>query len=94
MDTVAEHLDRLRRRIVATAWQVAGARMLMDAIYGVGPMTGLALVCWLGGADRFSSSAKAVRFVGPGHHRALLRQQATPRPAVAARPGGAALAAV
>ncbi len=27
-------------------------------------MTSLALVCWLGGADRFSSSRKAVRFVG------------------------------
>jgi len=64
MDTLAEHLDRLRQRIVATARHVAGARALMDAIYGVGPMTSLALVCWLGGADRFSSSRKAVRFVG------------------------------
>jgi hypothetical protein len=36
----------------------------MDAIYGVGPMTSLALVSWLGGANRFSSSRKAVRFVG------------------------------
>ena len=27
-------------------------------------MTSLALVCWLGGANRFSSSRKAVRFVG------------------------------
>lgn len=64
MDTLAEHLDRLRQRIVTTARHVAGARALMDAIYGVGPMTSLALVCWLGGADRFSSSRKAVRFVG------------------------------
>ena len=64
MDALDEHLDRLRRRIVATARQVAGARALMDAIYGVGPMTSLALVCWLGGAGRFSSSRKAVRFVG------------------------------
>ena len=64
MDTLAEHLDRLRQRIVATARHVAGAQALMDAIYGVGPMTSLALVCWLGGADRFSSSRKAVRFVG------------------------------
>jgi transposase len=64
MDTLAEHLDRLRQRIAATARQVAGARALMDAIYGVGPMTSLALVCWLGGAARFSSSRKAVRFVG------------------------------
>jgi transposase len=64
MDALAEHLDRLRQRIVATARQVAGAQALMDAIYGVGPMTSLALVCWLGGGDRFSSSRKAVRFVG------------------------------
>ncbi|MBM0224430.1 IS110 family transposase [Micromonospora sp. ATA51] len=64
MDTLDEHLGRLRQRIVATARQVAGAQALMDAIYGVGPMTSLALVCWLGGADRFSASRKAVRFVG------------------------------
>jgi transposase len=64
MEALDEHLSRLRQRIVATARQVAGARALMDASYGVGPMTSLALVCWLGGADRFSSSRKAVRFVG------------------------------
>ena len=33
-------------------------------LYGVGPVTALALTCWLGGADRFSSSRKAVRFTG------------------------------
>jgi len=43
---------------------VYGARALMDAIYGVGPMTSLALCAWLGGADRFTSSRKAVRFAG------------------------------
>jgi transposase len=30
----------------------------------VGPTTALALTCWLGGADRFRSSRKAVRFAG------------------------------
>jgi transposase len=64
MDVLDEHLGRLCQRIVATSRQVAGARALMHSIYGVGPMTGLALVCWLGGADRFSASRKAVRFVG------------------------------
>jgi transposase len=64
MDTLAEHLDRLRRRLVATSRQVNGARALMAAIYGVGPMTALALCAWLGGPDRFSSSRKAVRFAG------------------------------
>jgi len=63
MDTLAEHLDRLRRRLVATARHVYGARALMDAIYGVGPMTSLALCAWLGGADRFTSS----RGCAPGY---------------------------
>jgi len=30
----------------------------------VGPITALALTCWLGGAGRFSSARKAVRFAG------------------------------
>lgn len=64
MDTLAEHLERLRRRLVATARHVKGARALAEGIYGVGPMTALALRSWLGGADRFSSSRKAVRFTG------------------------------
>jgi transposase len=64
MDTLDVHLDRLRRSLLATARHVHGARALMAAIYGVGPMTSLALCAWLGGADRFSSSRKAVRFVG------------------------------
>ena len=38
--------------------------MLAARLYGVGPVTALALTCWLGGAGRFSSSRKAVRFTG------------------------------
>ena len=38
--------------------------MLTARLYGVGPITALALTCWLGGADRFSSTRKAVRFAG------------------------------
>jgi transposase len=64
MDALDEHLQQLRRRIVATAEHVSGAQALRQAIYGVGPMTALALVSWLGGANRFASSRKAVRFVG------------------------------
>ena len=64
MDTLAEYLDPLRRRLVATARHVRGARVLIEAIYGVGPQTALALCSWLGGADRFSSFRKAVRLVG------------------------------
>jgi len=58
------HLDVLRRRLVTAARQLAGARELHARLYGVGPITALALVCWLGGAGRFSSARKAVRFTG------------------------------
>jgi transposase len=64
MDTLAEHLDRLRRSLLTASRHINGARTLKDAIFGVGPMTSLALCAWLGGADRFSSSRKAVRFTG------------------------------
>jgi transposase len=64
MDILDEHLERLRRGLVASSRHVKGARALMADIYGVGPMTAMALCAWLGGADRFSSSRKAVRFVG------------------------------
>jgi transposase len=58
------HLDVLRRRLLAAAAHLAGARVLTARLYGVGPVTALALCCWLGGAGRFSSSRKAVRFAG------------------------------
>jgi transposase len=64
MDTLAEHLDRVRRALVGSARQIKGARALMAGIYGGGPLTSVALCAWLGGAGRFSSSRKAVRFVG------------------------------
>ena len=57
-------LDATRRRLMAAARQLRGARTLTESIYGVGPITALALTCWLGGAGRFSSARKAVRFAG------------------------------
>jgi hypothetical protein len=36
MEALDEHVDRLRRRLLATARQVHGARVLMHEIYGVG----------------------------------------------------------
>ena len=58
------HLDGLRRRLIEAARRLAGARELHARLYGVGPVTALALTCWLGGAGRFSSARKAVRFAG------------------------------
>ena len=51
-----------------SCWRPPGtwpcAKVLAARLYGVGPVTALALTCWLGGKDRFSSSRKAVRFAG------------------------------
>ena len=58
------HLDTVRGRLLEAARHLAGARVLTARLYGVGPVTALALVCWLGGAGRFSSARKAVRFAG------------------------------
>jgi transposase len=57
-------MDMLRKQLLAAARHLTGARVLAARLYGVGPVTALALTCWLGGAGRFSSSRKAVRFTG------------------------------
>ncbi len=64
LETLDTQLDALRRQLVTTARHLRGAKTLADAVYGVGPITALALCCWLGGANRSGSSRKAVRFVG------------------------------
>jgi transposase len=59
-----ERLEELRRRLASASRRLKGARELQARLYGVGPVTALALACWLGGEGRFSSSRKAVRFTG------------------------------
>jgi transposase len=54
----------VRRALLDAARHLTGARLLAARIYGVGPITALALTCWLGGAGRFTSARKAVRFAG------------------------------
>jgi len=57
-------LEVLRHRLLGAARHLTGAKVLAGRLYGVGPVTALAMTCWLGGAGRFSSSRKAVRFAG------------------------------
>jgi Transposase IS116/IS110/IS902 family len=64
MTVLEDRLHELRHRLLDAAGQMAGAKVLAERIYGVGPLTALALTCWLGGKDRFSSARKAVRFAG------------------------------
>ena len=64
LDATEAEMGILHGRLVTQAKHLRGARYLSEKLYGVGPLTALALTCWLGGADRFSSSRKAVRFAG------------------------------
>ncbi len=64
LDALDGQLQVLRHRLVHEARHLAGAKVLAGRLYGVGPATALALTCRLGGAGRFSSSRKAVRFAG------------------------------
>jgi transposase len=57
-------LEVVRHRLLDAARHLTGAKVLAERLYGVGPATALAMTCWLGGAGRFSSSRKAVRFAG------------------------------
>lgn len=64
LETLETELDAVRRRLLAAARHLRGAKTLTDSLYGVGPITALAFTCWLAGAGRFSSAGKAVRFCG------------------------------
>ena len=61
---VEARLGPLRHQLLAAARHLTGAKVLAARLYGVGPVTALALTCWLAGEGRFSSSRKAVRFTG------------------------------
>jgi transposase len=66
MTVLEDRLHELRHRLPLPPATWPARRVLAERIYGVGPLTALALTCWLGGKDRFSSARKAVRFAGPG----------------------------
>ena len=61
MTCLEDQLHAMRRQLLETARHMKGARVLAGGLYGVGPVTALALTCWLGGAP-VSSARKAVRF--------------------------------
>lgn len=61
---VETQLNIVHRDLLDAARRMRGAKVLRARLYGVGPITALALTCWLGGAGRFSSARKPVRFAG------------------------------
>jgi transposase len=91
IDALEARLHAARHQLTGAARRLAGAKALAARLYGVGPVTALAITCWLAGAGRFCSSRQAVRFAGPGHHRVLLGPQGPAREAVPAGTTGAAL---
>ena len=64
LEALETRMHELRHQLTAAARQLTGAKVLAARLYGVGPVTGLAITCWLAGEGRFSSSRKAVRFAG------------------------------
>ena len=64
LETLEARMGELRHQLLDAARHLAGARVLAERLYGVGPFAALAMTCWLGGAGRFSSSRQAVRFAG------------------------------
>ena len=64
LDTLESRMHELRHQLTDAARHLAGAKVLAARLYGVGPVTALAITCWLAGEGRFSSSRKAVRFAG------------------------------
>src|SRR5229473_1675167 len=61
---VGARMEVLRTQLRYAARHLTGAKVPAARLYGVGPVTALALTCWLAGEGRFSSSRKAVRFAG------------------------------
>jgi transposase len=63
-EALETRLHAVRHELLDAARHLAGAKVLAARLYGVGPVTALALTCWLAGESRFSSSRQAVRFAG------------------------------
>ena len=63
-EALEARLYAVRHQLTDAARHLAGAEVLAARLYGVGPVTALAMTCWLAGAGRFSFARQAVRFAG------------------------------
>jgi transposase len=63
LDHLDVELDRLRAELVGFARRQPGCQAL-DALYGIGPLTAVAIWAELGDVGRFTSSRQAVRHTG------------------------------
>jgi hypothetical protein len=83
-------METLRKQVLAAARHLTGAKVRAARLYGVGPVTALALTCWLGG-----QTGSLLPQSGPvhraGHHRLVFGPQGSARAAVPAGTAGTAL---
>src|SRR5258705_1971783 len=59
LEALETRMHELRHQLTAAARQLTGAKVLAARLYGVGPVTGLAITCWLGRAGPVFSSRPA-----------------------------------
>ena len=82
IDALEARLHVVRHQLLDAARHLAGAKALAARLYGVGPVTGLAITCWRGGPVLLLPPGGPVRRAG-----------ASPSPPPTARPAGAAVPA-
>ena len=67
IEALEARLHAVRHRLADAARHLTGAKVLAARLYGVGPVTGLAMTCWLaGGCDQPASRCEPHHV----HHRA------------------------
>jgi transposase len=93
LDHLDAELDRLRAELVSVAHRQPGCQAL-DALYGIGPVTAVAIWAELGDVGRFTSSRHAVRHTGLDVTVYSSDGKRTPGHLSPPRPAGAALGAV
>ena len=82
-------LEILRHELLDAARHLRGAKVPTARLYGVGPVTALAMTCWLGGAVLLLPQGGPVRRTG--YHRLVFGPQRPARAPVPAGTAGAAL---
>ena len=90
IDVLEARLHAVRHQLLDAARHLAGAKVLAARLYGVGPITALAITCWLAGAGPFPPPAR--RSGSPGSISPC--PPPTARAAREAVPAGAAGAAL
>jgi hypothetical protein len=93
VDQLTDELDTLHDQLARLARRQPGCQAL-DALYGIGSVTAVAIWAELGDVRRPLLLAARGPPQRPGRHRLQLRRQAQPRPPGPPGPAGAALGAV